>query len=76
MAFLSFQVRSSASCRHSISDHKRSGPKRYDYSPTTDSWVYSRDGRALGDLLNDELTAALGKEVSLGMDHVSEKVEE
>ncbi|KAF7972697.1 hypothetical protein HWV62_30352 [Athelia sp. TMB] len=53
-----------------------SGPKRYDYSPTTDSWVYSRDGRALGDLLNDELSAALGKEVSLGMDHVSEKVEE
>ncbi|KZP04546.1 Frataxin [Athelia psychrophila] len=53
-----------------------SGPKRYDYSPATDSWIYSRDGSALGELLNGELSQALGKEVALDMEHVSEKVEE
>ena len=53
-----------------------SGPKRYDYSPTTDSWVYSRDGQALGDLLNTELTTALGKTVELRLEKVSEKVED
>jgi len=53
-----------------------SGPKRYDYLPTTNSWVYSRDGRALGDLLNTELTTALGKTVDLRLERVSEQVED
>jgi len=52
-----------------------SGPKRYDYSEELDDWIYSRDGQALGDLLNAELSAALGKEINLGVDHISEKVE-
>ena len=52
-----------------------SGPKRYDYSPTTDSWVYSRDGQALGDLLNTELTTALGKTVELRLEKVSAQVD-
>lgn len=30
----------------------------------------------MGDLLNEELSKALGKEVALGMEHVSEKIEE
>ncbi|KIM84568.1 hypothetical protein PILCRDRAFT_818146 [Piloderma croceum F 1598] len=53
-----------------------SGPKRYDYSPDTDSWVYSRDGRSMGDLLNTELSAALRKTVELGLEKVSEQVED
>lgn len=53
-----------------------SGPKRYDYSPETDSWVYSREGKALGDLLDSELTTALGQPVNLGVDSISEKVED
>ena len=48
-----------------------SGPKRYDYPPTTDSWVYSRDGKALEELLNIELTA-LGKTVELRLEKISE----
>ncbi|KNZ71471.1 Frataxin like protein, mitochondrial [Termitomyces sp. J132] len=42
-----------------------SGPKRYDYSETDDDWLYSRDSQALGDLLNKELTRALGQPVDL-----------
>jgi len=53
-----------------------SGPKRYDFSPAKDSWIYSRDGRAMGDLLNTELSTALGKPVDLGLEHVSEQVED
>jgi len=53
-----------------------SGPKRYDYLPTTDSWVYARDGRTLGDLLNTELTKALGTTVDLGLEDVSKQVAE
>jgi len=53
-----------------------SGPKRYDYSPTEDSWVYSRDGRALGDLLDTELSTALERTVKLGLEGVSEQVED
>lgn len=50
-----------------------SGPKRYDYSPDTDSWVYSRDGRSMGDLLDTELSAALRKNVALGLEKVSKQ---
>lgn len=53
-----------------------SGPKRYDYSSDTNSWVYSRDGKALGELLDSELTTALGQPVSLGIDSILEKVED
>ncbi|KII93447.1 hypothetical protein PLICRDRAFT_35653 [Plicaturopsis crispa FD-325 SS-3] len=52
-----------------------SGPKRYDYSAPRDTWLYSRDDRPLGDLLDQELSDALGFEVKLGVDVVSQKVE-
>lgn len=50
-----------------------SGPKRYDYSEVLDEWVYSRDERALGDLLNMELSQALEKEVDLNIKAVSQQ---
>lgn len=79
MAILPVQVRWAFSCAfHYIYEHLPifSGPKRYDYSPATDSWVYLRDGGALGDLLNTELSTALGKTVKIGLEAVSEKVED
>ncbi|KAF7306716.1 Frataxin, mitochondrial [Mycena indigotica] len=42
-----------------------SGPKRYDYVEQTDSWVYSRDGKSLSDLLNEELSATLRRPVDV-----------
>ncbi|OBZ79627.1 Frataxin, mitochondrial [Grifola frondosa] len=51
-----------------------SGPKRYDYSDAADDWIYSRDGRSLGDLLNQELSDALGSPVDLGLKDVSTQV--
>ncbi|KAI8995319.1 hypothetical protein BD414DRAFT_479199 [Trametes punicea] len=48
-----------------------SGPKRYDYVEEKDDWVYSRDGRSLNDLLNQELSDALGRNVDLGLTQVS-----
>ncbi|RPD63155.1 Frataxin, partial [Lentinus tigrinus ALCF2SS1-6] len=48
-----------------------SGPKRYDYVPEQDGWVYSRDGRSLNDLLNQELSDVLGRKVDLGLADVS-----
>ena len=50
-----------------------SGPKRYDYSEALDEWVYSRDERALSDLLNTELSEALGREVDLNIKGVSQQ---
>ncbi|KAH6917624.1 Frataxin [Coprinopsis sp. MPI-PUGE-AT-0042] len=50
-----------------------SGPKRYDYSEELDDWIYSRDGRPMGELLNTELSQALGREVNLNLNHISEK---
>ncbi|KAG6837115.1 hypothetical protein H0H93_014421 [Arthromyces matolae] len=44
-----------------------SGPKRYDYTEEGDDWLYSRDSQALGDLLNQELTKALGQPIDLGL---------
>ena len=44
-----------------------SGPKRYDYVEEQDDWVYLRDGRSLSDLLNQELSDALGRDVDLGL---------
>ncbi|KIJ68750.1 hypothetical protein HYDPIDRAFT_106991 [Hydnomerulius pinastri MD-312] len=52
-----------------------SGPKRYDYVPTTDDWRYSRDGEGIGELMERELSRALGREVKLGLERVSETVE-
>jgi len=45
-----------------------SGPKRYDYSETDDDWLYSRDGCALGDLLNQELSQVLDKTIDIGLE--------
>ncbi|KAJ3571351.1 hypothetical protein NP233_g3820 [Leucocoprinus birnbaumii] len=48
-----------------------SGPKRYDYSETADDWLYSRDGRAMGDLLNKELSKVFDREIDLELTNVS-----
>ncbi|KAI0662619.1 Frataxin [Cubamyces menziesii] len=50
-----------------------SGPKRYDYVEEQDDWVYLRDGRSLSDLLNQELSDALGRDVDLGLAGVSSR---
>jgi frataxin len=49
-----------------------SGPKRYDYCATEDEWLYARDGRAMSDLLEDELSRALETKVMLGIGKVSQ----
>lgn len=46
-----------------LTEKPSSGPKRYDLSRDTGDWVYSRDNRALGVLLNEELSAAFGEDV-------------
>ncbi|TFK57428.1 Frataxin [Heliocybe sulcata] len=53
-----------------------SGPKRYDYAKDglgeqRDEWVYGRDGRAMGDLLNEELSRVFGREIDVGIREVS-----
>jgi len=48
-----------------------SGPKRYDYTPSEDGWYYSRDGKSLGELLEEELSAALNVKVDLGLEGIS-----
>ncbi|TRM61438.1 hypothetical protein BD626DRAFT_570658 [Schizophyllum amplum] len=48
-----------------------SGPKRYDYDAEKDNWYYARDGSAMGELLNEELSKALGQDVDLGLHAVS-----
>ncbi|EIN13569.1 Frataxin, partial [Punctularia strigosozonata HHB-11173 SS5] len=48
-----------------------SGPKRYDYSEEADDWIYARDGKSMGALLDEELSAAVGQEVKLGLSQVS-----
>ncbi|KAH8100554.1 Frataxin [Cristinia sonorae] len=50
-----------------------SGPKRYDYIPEQDDWVYSRESQSLGDLLNEELSSALGKEIDLAVRDISKQ---
>lgn len=52
----------------------RSGPKRYDYSEEKDDWIYSRDGVALSDLLDGEISRIVGRRVELGAQNVSEHV--
>ena len=51
-----------------------SGPKRYDYSEEKDDWFYSRDGVALSDLLDNEISQIMGRRVELGIQNVSEHV--
>ncbi|KAF9651389.1 Frataxin [Thelephora ganbajun] len=51
-----------------------SGPKRYDYSEENDDWFYSRDGVALSDLLNSEVSQIVGRQVELGVKNVSKRV--
>ncbi|KAA1468601.1 Frataxin [Dentipellis sp. KUC8613] len=51
-----------------------SGPKRYDYVSEEDDWIYSRDGQALGTLLNTELSRVFKQEVDLGLADVSKNV--
>lgn len=53
-----------------------SGPKRYDYakdesSGQTDDWVYRRDGRTMGSLLNEELSNVFGRGIDLGIREIS-----
>lgn len=48
-----------------------SGPKRYDYSEDNDTWLYSRDSRSLGELLNEELSKIFGFPVELGITKVN-----
>ncbi|KAI0824134.1 Frataxin [Trametes gibbosa] len=50
-----------------------SGPKRYDFFPEQDEWVYARDGRSLNDLLKQELSDTLGRKVDLGLTGVSSR---
>ena len=59
---------------HSADTVIPSGPKRYDYVPEQDGWVYSRDGRSLSDLLNQELSDAFERKVELGLANVSSQV--
>ncbi|TDL28566.1 Frataxin [Rickenella mellea] len=51
-----------------------SGPKRYDYISTADGWFYSRDGRSMGNLLEEELSKTLAKKVHLGVDQISKLI--
>jgi len=51
-----------------------SGPKRYDYVSSNDDWQYSRDGRTIGDLLNDELGRILEQPVDLGIRDVTKQL--
>jgi hypothetical protein len=42
-----------------------SGPKRYDYVASDDSWRYSRDDVSLKELLNEELGMVFGQPVEV-----------
>ena len=78
MAVIALQVRHSSSIampelpRALTPAH--SGPKRYDYVPERDDWVYLRDGRSLNELLNQELSNVFGQNVDLGLAEVSTQV--
>ena len=68
MAFFALQVRSLLSWYYHVTfNYIFSGPKRYDYILQTQSWVYSRDERSLGELLDEELSKALGRDVQLSL---------
>ncbi|KDQ63865.1 hypothetical protein JAAARDRAFT_29917 [Jaapia argillacea MUCL 33604] len=48
-----------------------SGPKRYDYIRSHDAWIYSRDQKSLGALLEEELSQVFGEELQLGLQNLS-----
>jgi frataxin len=52
-----------------------SGPKRYDYSEDADDWTYSRDNQSMGNLLNEELSRTLERDIDLRLTKVSNFVE-
>ncbi|KAJ2961563.1 hypothetical protein NQZ79_g3151 [Umbelopsis isabellina] len=43
----------------------KSGPKRYDYDADHVKWFYARDSHTIDELLNEELTEALGFDIKL-----------
>jgi len=47
-----------------------SGPKRYDFDLDTGNWIYSRDKRSIGELLEEELSAALSRKIVLDLPNV------
>lgn len=53
-------------------DPESSGPKRYDYVPEKDDWVYLRDGQSLGQLLNGELSAVFNRAIDLQLGPISD----
>ncbi|KAI0082229.1 Frataxin [Panus rudis PR-1116 ss-1] len=48
-----------------------SGPKRYDYVKDRDDWIYVREHRSMGDLLNSELSDLLQRKIDLELRNVS-----
>ncbi|XP_039300135.1 frataxin homolog, mitochondrial-like, partial [Nilaparvata lugens] len=40
-----------------------SGPKRYDYLPSRQSWIYKHDNKSLHQLLQEEITEIVGEDV-------------
>lgn len=42
-----------------------SGPQRYDFDEQHQTWFYHRDNHRLQDVLNTELSAALGYDIDL-----------
>jgi frataxin len=66
---VNLSIQANISCSRS---HLNSGPKRYDYSEQADNWIYSRDGKSIGSVLDEELSNALGEEVRLGITGISE----
>jgi frataxin len=48
--------------------HRISGPKRYDYDSERKIWYYTRDGQQLDDLLSEELSVALERDVKIQLE--------
>ena len=70
-----FRLVTFCSCLYAIAKEihipKISGPKRYDYIEQKDGWYYSRDGVSIGELLESELSQALNRKITLGLEKVS-----
>ncbi len=73
MAFIAIQVCLTFSIfdLFPLDNYFGSGPKRYDYCENSDDWVYSRDGRAMGELLNEELSKAFNRGIDLELAQIS-----
>lgn len=72
MAVIADEVRSTRTVHPHVLNNTYSGPKRYDYVPETDQWVYSREKQALGELLNTELSKIFGRNIDLKINKVSD----